>query len=454
MNGRFSRIFGITALALRAALRTKTVLALLALLIACTIGLPLLIKGDGTPQGELQILLSYTLSFSFGLLALATLWSACSLFAAEIDSNRIQLTMVKPVRPWELWLGKWFALLLLNALLLAAVYVGVYLQIQWRISRQHWEAIEHPTSQFVTHPILPTPAEEAKTVYAQLSQQGQLPTNLTQRAILRALEEKARERYSILNPGEQEKWKFTLNRPIRIGDPLTVRMRFDTEFSTRAHVQGICRLSTDDAPGKAVEVPLNDFTLNEIEFMVNTEAFAISENQENKLSNFNLSFHYQTPHKNASAIMLRFRQDVVLLTPGGTFEGNLARSALIHWCVLGLLSAFGLTLSACFSLPVAAFTATILMILCMVGNTVVEVIAEEDTKDWKNLPGIYVSRAIHAATQAALHASPLDSVTHNERIEPRLILETSLWDLLVLPGFFLLLAHLVLSHRELADSDS
>ena len=79
MNGRFSRIFGITALALRAALRTKTVLALLALLIACTIGLPLLIKGDGTPQGELQILLSYTLSFSFGLLALAFL------FMLELD---------------------------------------------------------------------------------------------------------------------------------------------------------------------------------------------------------------------------------------------------------------------------------------------------------------------------------------------------------------------------------
>lgn len=454
MNGRFSRIFGITALALRAALRTKTVIALLALLLACTVGLPLLIKGDGTPQGELQILLSYTLSFSFGLLALATLWSACSLFAAEIDTNRIQLTMVKPVRPWELWLGKWFALLLLNALLLAAVYVGVYLQIQWKISQQHWEKIEHPTSQFVTHPILPTPSEEAKAVYAQLAQAGQLPTNLTQRAILRVLKEKAEERYNIINPGGEEQWKFALNRPIQMGSPLTVRIRFDTEFSTRTHVQGICRLSTDDAPGRVIEVPLNDFTLNEIEFVVGTEAFATSEHQQKELRNFNLSFKYQTPHKNASAIMLRFRQDVVLLTPGGTFEGNLVRSAWIHWCVLGLLSAFGLTLSACFSLPVAAFTATVLLVLCMVGNTVVEVVAEEDTKDWRNLPGIYISRVVHAATQAALHASPLDSVTRNERIENQVLFETALWNLLILPGFFLLLAHWVLSNRELADSDS
>ena len=94
MRGFFIRLFGITGLALRASLRTRTVGAVIVLLMACILILPCVLKGDGTPAGDLQVLFTYTLGFAFGLLALASLWTACSLFAAEIDSTRIQLTVV------------------------------------------------------------------------------------------------------------------------------------------------------------------------------------------------------------------------------------------------------------------------------------------------------------------------------------------------------------------------
>ncbi|MBP5321553.1 MAG: hypothetical protein J6334_11255 [Kiritimatiellae bacterium] len=450
MRGFFIRICGITGLALRASLRTRTVGAIIVLLLACIFLLPYMLKGDGSPAGELQVLFTYTLGFAFGLLALASLWTACSLFAAEIDSTRIQLTTVKPVRVWEQWFGKWLALLILNGLALLVVYLGAYAQIRWRIHRDRWEAIERPTSRYVARPILPTPAEEAKAVYAEMAEAGQLPTNLTKQAILRVLREKAAERYSIVNPGEEVAWQFALERPIAAGDPVTVRVRFDTEYSTRTHIQGTFRIACDEAPGTAIEVPVSDFSQNEIEFAVDSkELLPEPLSPAPPLRHFTLAFANQSQARESSAIMLRFRQDVALLTPGGTFEANLLRSAVIHWSVLGLFSALGLTLSACLSFPVAAFTATLLLVLCMLGNSVVEVIAEEDKADWKNKPGIWVSQVIHYATVQAFRESPLTSITRNERINTKRMLSAAGWDLVAMPFYLAALGCVVLSRREL-----
>ena len=53
-------------------------------------------------RADSPLLWVFVLGFSFGILCLATLWAACALFAAEIDSARIQLSAVKPVRAAEL----------------------------------------------------------------------------------------------------------------------------------------------------------------------------------------------------------------------------------------------------------------------------------------------------------------------------------------------------------------
>ncbi len=445
------RIGGVTVLALRASLRTKVVAALLALLALCLAVLPGAIKGDGTPEGELHILLSYTLGFAFGILCLATLWASCALFAAEIDSARMQLSSVKPVRPAEFWLGKWLALLLLNAAALLTVYAGVYGQVRWRMHQSAWDALERPSSRRVARPLLPPPREEALQTYAQMKARNELPKGVGEKTVVRVLEEKAREKYDVVNPGERVTWKFRLARPVRSAQAVTVRVRFDTEFSTRAHVTGVCVLRSLERPEQAVEVPLDDFTQNEIEFAVDTRAFGALP--ESGLRDFELNFRHTGDPKLASGLMLRFRQDVALLAPGGTFEANLLRSAFVHWSVLALLAAFGLTLSACFSLPVAAFVATVLLALTMVGNSVVQVVSEEDEKLWRNRVGIWVSRGVHEVTRHALQAEPLTALTRGERLDAELLGTSLAWNVLLIPFLFAGAGCWVLRRRELADTD-
>jgi len=151
--------------------------------------------------------------------------------------------------------------------------------------------------------------------------------------------------------------------------------------------------------------------------------------------------------------MLRNRQDVVLLTPGGSFEANLARAALIQGSALALLAAFGLTLSACFSMPVAAFVATVLLMLTLVGNSVVQVVSDEDEKEWQNKVGIAVSRVVHQASGHALKAEPLTALAHGERIDGEVMGSSALWNMVLVPLAIAWAGCAVLRRRELADGD-
>lgn len=444
------RIGGIAMLAIKAALRTRSTAALLTLLALCVVMLPRIVKSDGTPEGQLQILLAYTLGFAFSLLCLTTLWSSCALFAAEIDNARMQLSVVKPVRPVEFWLGKWLALLMLNAVALLLVYGGVYLHTTWRVHHDRWQTFECPTSRFATHPTLPTPRAEAEALFEQMRLNNELPTNLSHRAILHALEQKAPERYSEIPPGREEGWKFALEKPLQGHEQISVRIRFETEFSTRTMVKGICRLRNLETR-KFVDVPLEDFTQREILFDVDCTAFGSPPGAG--LRHFELAFLHTGDASRASGLMLRFRKDVVLLTPGGTFGANLLRAAIVQWSVLALLAAFGLTLSVCFSLPVAAFVGTMLLVLSLVGNSVVQVVSEEDAQKWSNRVGVFISRNVNEVTRRALQAQPLERLTHSERLDSTAILHALTWNLLITPSLFAALACFLFSRRELADID-
>jgi hypothetical protein len=212
---------------------------------------------------------------------------------------------------------------------------------------------------------------------------------------------------------------------------------------------GMCEISSGIPQAKTLQVPVDDFSLNEIEFDLTGNAFGVSH----PLSTLNLRFTHTGDPAKSAAVMLRFRTDVAVLTPGGSFEANLFRSALVHWSVLALLAAFGLTLSACFSLPVAVFTSTILMLLVMIGTSVTETVSVEDENEWHKRPGIIVSRGVSALAHHALRLDPLEALVNGERIENHALQKVVLWNSLLTPACLALLGILILKRREWASGD-
>src|SRR6516164_4011325 len=129
------RILAITWLTWKAALRFKLFLVIAALLILAVVGLPLVVKDDGTAQGFTQIILTYTLSSITALLGLSTLWLSCGTLARDIQECQMQVVVSKPIARWQIWLGKWLGIVSLNAALLALSGACVYGLLQWRATR-------------------------------------------------------------------------------------------------------------------------------------------------------------------------------------------------------------------------------------------------------------------------------------------------------------------------------
>src|SRR5882762_6811434 len=129
------RLFAIAKLTWKAAFRFRLFWVMAGLLLLCVIGLPLLVKDDGTARGFTQILLTYTLTTITALLGFSTLWLACGTLARDIEECQIQMVVVKPIPRWQVWLGKWLGIMALNAVLLALSGACVFCLLQWRATR-------------------------------------------------------------------------------------------------------------------------------------------------------------------------------------------------------------------------------------------------------------------------------------------------------------------------------
>lgn len=447
-----SQLRALTAVAgmsIRAAMRSRVVTALLVLLTAGVLGIPRLVTGDGTPASEMQVRLQYTLVFACGILGLATLWSSCAAFGAEIDSRRMELTAVKPVHPLTLWLGRWLGILLLDLLLLLGVVTGVRIQLGYLLSPA--DAATLLVSRSVSRPELPDPEQEARRAFAELQRANRLPTDLPPAVFFRQLVQENRNRYVLLHPGEGSTWTFRLPQPVAAEGRLAIRMRFDTEAAALASVRGLCRLRRSGESAWSAEVPINELARNELELAVLAPQLAGTRVLE-------LEFVDQSASDSA-ALLIQPRRALSVLTPQGTFSGNLVRVILAQCAILAALAALGLTLGACFSFPVAAFTATTLLLVVLVsaGNApanLQEAFPAELHPGWAEQASFAITRSVDALTQPLLQPEPLAQAVAGERVPSNELYRVLFWGALAYPLLLALLADRVLRRRELAKQSA
>src|SRR5271154_216767 len=127
-----NKILTIAGLTWKSAFRYRLFWIMAVLLVAAVVGLPLMLKDDGSAKGLTQILLTYTLTAVTALLGLATLWLSCGTLARDVEECQLQMVTVKPISRWQVWLGKWLGILGLNALLLTLSGAAIFILLGWR----------------------------------------------------------------------------------------------------------------------------------------------------------------------------------------------------------------------------------------------------------------------------------------------------------------------------------
>ena len=108
------------------AIRMRAALVLLIVLVLSLPLLPLLLDAGERLEYRVQFLLTWALGATTLLLGLLNVFLGCGSLSGDIDSNRIHMTLTKPLGRPEYLVGKWAGLVAVNALLVVVAGIGIY----------------------------------------------------------------------------------------------------------------------------------------------------------------------------------------------------------------------------------------------------------------------------------------------------------------------------------------
>jgi hypothetical protein len=362
------QLLAIAGLTWKAAFRFRLFLVLAVLLLAAVVGLPLLIKDDGTARGFTQILLTYTLSAITGLLGLSTLWLACGTLARDIEECQMQMVAVKPVARWQIWLGKWVGLVTLNAALLAVAGGGVYLLLNWRAGK-----LPANEQAILKNEVLVARASAKEGSYdAQIDQETEkalkerLEKNPVDPADLPEVRKQIREQLKaelqVVQPGGGYRpWEIDLSsakEQLR-GRPLQLRVKFNAAAKSSS--------GTFDAwwvigvPEKTPVVRLGPMSLAPDTF----HEFEIPADLFDENGILTIVF----VNRNPTALLFPLEDGMEVLYRQGGFGANFCRGLGIILCWMALLAALGLAAASFLTFPVAAFFSLAVLTLGLSSGT-------------------------------------------------------------------------------------
>ena len=420
----FWRIF---SLEFTAAVRSKSLLLLLIASVAWMVAAPFLFVGDGTVEGSRALAVHYSLGGVAALLAVSLLASATGSIAGERSAKRLQLTLVRPVRYIVVALAKMAALVSLGALVLAAATAVEACRLDLSRPCRH-----------VLSPILPTPREEAVMAYEAFMSNPDTPAaarRSKKQVVLRLLAQRALDRYETIGTNSVAKWNFKVEEASAQADGLAVRLRFTNAYDIRQDVRGELLLrigeslwsgSVSNITQAVVEVPL-------VRIREGAVCCGTAE----------LTFR----NIGGSAVMLRPRRDVNLLSPADGFGWNLIRAYVELVAMLSILVAFGVFLGAGLGRPVALFTAIVALIVSEMSPSVIEQYPDELETDRLDAIGLYITRAAAEATHPISSLVPLEKLSEDACIERREVLRTATANMVFAPLILALLAALAMPRK-------
>ncbi len=369
------RILAITWLTWKAALRFRLFPVIAVLLILAVVGLPLVIKDDGTAQGFTQIILTYTLSAITALLGLSTLWLSCGTLARDIEECQIQMVATKPIARWQIWIGKWLGIISLDAVLLAISGGCVFGLLQWRaaslpaaeqtILRE--QVLVARGSARPRNADADIEAETAQVLQNRLKSNPELARSADLPEVRREIGEQVKADFQLVPVGYTRNWQIDLGRAkdyLR-DKPLQLRVKFNAAnhsasgtFTLAWQVGGAGSTNYwESEPMSLAPDTFHEFTIPPNLFDQNGLMTIVAANP------------------NSTAILFPLEDGIEVLYPETTFGVNFVRGLGIIFFWLALMAALGLMAASFLSFPVATFFSLALMAVVLSSGTLAESVA-------------------------------------------------------------------------------
>ena len=247
---KLARILQVARQSLRTATRSRFAASLAALLALVALALPSLVPGDGSPEGDMRILLAWAPGLATILLGAATLWAGCGALATDIEDGTWAGISSTRASRLQLWLGKWLGLVALDAILLAAALGLCAVQARLRglpVARLRPHAVVAPDeSEFRAQA-----AEAARRMLADTqgaAAADAMPTNAADLA--ERLFSDLHESPISFSAGNSFRWRFPVGggRGFRHAESARLRLEIVSPFGTAAQIHGRLTVHAESTP--------------------------------------------------------------------------------------------------------------------------------------------------------------------------------------------------------------
>lgn len=455
-------LLAISALTWKAAFRFRLFIVVAVLLLASVVGLPLLVKDDGTARGFTQILLTYTLTTITALLGLSTLWLACGTLARDIEEAQIQMVAVKPIARWQIWLGKWLGLMSLNTVLLAIAGLSVYVLLQYRAGHlpPEQQAIlrnEVLVSRGSAREVDLTNEINQETERILKERLAKTPVGAVDiPEVRRQIREQIKAEYQIVQPGYMRQWEIDLGRAAAgLKDkPLFLRVRFNAaDKSPSGTFAALFQVGIPEKTPVWRSNPLSlaPDTFHEVQIppgLISDEGI--------------LSIVYM--NMNETTLLFPLDDGMEVLYPEASFGVNFARGLGILLCWMALLTTLGLSAASLLSFPVAAFVSVGVLAMSLSTGTMANAVEdgtvmgsnpETGKRGYSSIDAVAIPvfKGALAVINLAKDFSPVDSLSSGRSISWAQLGRAFLQIVVMLGGLIAAIGIWIFERRELATAE-
>jgi hypothetical protein len=374
------RVWAVARNSFVSAMRMRVAIVFILLLIILLPIMCITNSGDGTVKGRAQSFISYGLGLTGFLLSILTIIASCYSLSSDIKHKQIYTVITKPIRRFELMLGKVLGVVLLDLMLLFVFSSVIYiltLQIP-QLSNVPSQEIDRLDNEFFTaRASLKLDLDEfvienrANENYKELERSGQLSESKSRQEIMQELRDSIRFSMYSAEPGGMVLWEFQKVKPFGADETIFIRFKANaSQTPPDKNIYGVwyigdyrqIKYGPEKAKTPIYAVPRKDVIQAVHEFEIPANAVA----EDGYLA----VVFYNEPANNTTVIFSQ-EDGFSILYKAGTFGANFIHAILIIFARLVFLAALGVSLSAWLGFPVAILCSLMIFFTGMINGFIV-----------------------------------------------------------------------------------
>jgi len=357
-------IWAVATNTLKQAVRMKIAVVFIILLIVLLPAMGVSMTGDGTLKGRLQTFVSYGFSLTSFLLSLLTIVVSVYSLTSDIQQRQIYTVLTKPIRRFQLLLGKLLGIILLDVALLVLFSAVIYAVIIYtpKFYRASQAELAQVDNEFFTARAGLIPPEvdvkqEIEDTYNRLEKTGQLPLDVSDNKVSRenyieGLTQSIKLGKRAVAVGHELVWEFNNVKPLDPNQSLFIRFKYDVSVNPPDLQVFGNWFAGDDRQlkyGAKVQTPIYAFDRKDLIrtfYEIEVPADAVAEDGYLAVGFFNVPL-------NNTVVIFPPEDGLEVLYKADTFTANFLRAVLLILFRLIFLACLGILASTFLSFPVA-----------------------------------------------------------------------------------------------------